>query len=158
GGPRGPRPLPDAARRPEPRAMRNLSILAVTNMYPTSGAPGCGTFIEQQVEALRRAGLGVDVLLFDRRSEGRKVYAGVGPRLRRAVADRRPDLVHVMYGGVMADRATRAGTGVPIVVTYHGSDLQGARGGGALDRISGDYGVWCSKRAARRASGVVVVS
>ncbi len=138
--------------------MTMLRILAVTNMYPTPRTPSSGIFIEQQVGGLRRAGVDVDVLFFDRLAEGRRVYDRVPARLREAVAARRPDLVHAMYGGVMADRVTRTRADVPVVVTYHGSDLQGAGGAGPIDRLSAAYGVRCSKRAARRASGVVVVS
>lgn len=138
--------------------MTIMRILAVTNMYPTPGAPASGIFVEQQIEGLRRLGLAVEVLFLDRLAEGRRVYSHMGPRLRRALETNPADLVHVMYGGVMAERVTRACTARPVLVTYHGSDLQGARGSGPLERLSAAYGVVCSRRAALRASGVVVVA
>jgi teichuronic acid biosynthesis glycosyltransferase TuaC len=139
--------------------MTPLRVLAVTNMYPAPDAPTSGVFIEQQVEGLRRSGVDVQVLLFDRRNLGRGVYRSVGRQLAEAVRRSPVDLVHVMYGGVMADRATRCLPGLPVLVTFHGSDLQGAApGSGALERLSAAYGVHASKRAALRASGVVVVA
>lgn len=135
-----------------------MRVLAVTNMYPSPQSPTAGGFIQTQVEELRRLGQPVDVLYVDRLREGRRAYFTLAPRLKKAIADHGSSLVHVMYGGLMADRVTRHVTARPVVVTYHGDDLQGTRGSGAAQRIMSDFGVWASKRAARRASGVVVVA
>jgi glycosyltransferase involved in cell wall biosynthesis len=138
--------------------MALMRILAVTNMYPTAEAPAAGIFVEQQIEGLRRVGVIPEILFLDRRTEGRHVYRGLRSRLRRVLDASPADLVHVMYGGVMAERATRACGDRPVVVTYHGSDLQGSLGAGPLERLSAAYGVWCSRRAALRARGVVLVA
>lgn len=138
--------------------MANMRILFVTNMYPSAALPASGIFVEQQIEGLRRAGVSTDVLFLDRLNEGRRAYAGLQRKLSRALEANPADLVHVMYGGVMAERATRAGGDLPVVVTFHGSDLQGSLGSGPVDRLSAAYGVWCSRQAALRASGVVVVA
>jgi teichuronic acid biosynthesis glycosyltransferase TuaC len=133
-------------------------VCAVTNMYPTPEAPTSGVFVDQQIQGLRRIGLLVDVFVIDRLGEGRSAYSWFGPRLRHRLREFRPDLVHVMYGGVMAERVTRYAKDVPVIVTYHGSDLQGAQGSSAARRVMAEYGVWCSRRAARRASGIVIVA
>ena len=38
-----------------------MKVLVVTNMYPSPERPAFGTFVRDQVEALRRAGVDVDV-------------------------------------------------------------------------------------------------
>src|ERR1035438_1051117 len=94
-------------------------------MYPTPELPGLGTFIEQQVKGLQSVGIEVKVLFFDRKTEGPLIYYRMGPRISEAIAEFRPDLIHVMYGGVMADKITGRCWSKPVVVTFHGSDLLG---------------------------------
>ena len=127
-------------------------------MYPTAAAPTTGTFVAAQVESLRRAGVGVEVLHLDRRQAGRHVYRGLRKKVKGFVAATDPDVVHVMYGGVMADAVTRAIGDRPVLVSYCGTDLLGGRGNGALDDLALRYGVLASRRAARRADGVIVKS
>jgi hypothetical protein len=78
-----------------------MRILAVTNIYPSRESPANGVFIEQQVNGLLSLGFNVRVLFIDRRREGPLVYYRLGEKLRNAVAEFAPDLVHVMYGGVI---------------------------------------------------------
>ena len=84
-----------------------MKVLAITNMYPTPEAPVSGVFVEQQIKGLLSVGVEVRVLFIDRRREGALSYYRMGPQVRRAVAEFNPDLIHVMYGGVMADQITR---------------------------------------------------
>jgi glycosyltransferase involved in cell wall biosynthesis len=135
-----------------------MKVLAVTNMYPTPSAPTNGVFVEQQVKGMLSIGLQVRVVLIDRRQEGAVAYYRMAPKIRRAIADFEPDLIHVMYGGVMADRITRQKGLPPVIVTYHGSDLMGDNLSGLRRKLVSYYGIYCSKTAARRASGVVVVA
>src|SRR5689334_11732755 len=104
---------------------RHPSVLAVTNMYPTERSPDSGTFIAAQVEGLQRIGVTVQIFRVDRDLQGRSAYAGLSDRLRHTALEKEFDLMHVMYGGVMADRATRSMV-LPTVVSFCGSDLQGA--------------------------------
>ena len=136
-----------------------MRLLAITNMYPSPERPWLGTFVEQQVKGLESIGVEVKVLFFDRKTEGPWVYYRMEPRISQAVAEFQPDLVHVMYGGVMADRITRRRLcSQPVVVTFHGSDLLGENLSGVARKLFSHYGVRCSWRAARRATGVVVVA
>jgi glycosyltransferase involved in cell wall biosynthesis len=135
-----------------------MRILAITNMYPTARAVHLGTFVEQQVESLRRIGLMVDVLFVDRVHDGMGVYLGLRRQLRARIDSFRPDIVHVMYGGIMADLVTGTVRERPTLVTFHGTDLLGEQLSGFVrNRIAG-YGVRASWRSARRASGIVVVA
>ena len=85
-----------------------MRILAVTNMLPTASFPSSGTFVEQQVAGLRHLGLPVNVLFLDRRQAGMRVYSQLQRQLRKEISEHQPDIVHVMYGGVMAELVTRA--------------------------------------------------
>ncbi len=135
-----------------------MRVLLVTNMYPTPTAPYSGPFVEAQVESLRAAGVDLDVLHLPRHELGRNVYLGLGKRVKQQVAASDADLVHVAYGGVMADAVTRSIRDRPVLVTFHGTDLLGGRAEGVLNAVSLRLGVFASRRAARRAAGVIVVS
>jgi teichuronic acid biosynthesis glycosyltransferase TuaC len=135
-----------------------MKILAVTNVYPNVQRPTQGTFVEQQVKGLRGVGLDVDVLIVDRATLGYRAYINLGPRVRKEAAVKCPDLIHVMYGGVMAKTVVKAITGFPVIVSFCGSDLQGENLPGLLRKTAVRYGVWCSHFAARHAHGVIVKS
>jgi glycosyltransferase involved in cell wall biosynthesis len=135
-----------------------VRALVVTNMYPTPASPYAGPFVAEQVESLRRLGVEVDVLHFPRHELGRKVYRHLGRTVRQRVASTDPDLVHVAYGGVMAEAVTRSVRDRPVLVTFHGTDLLAGRAAGVLDGIGRRLGLLASRRAARRAGGVIAVS
>jgi glycosyltransferase involved in cell wall biosynthesis len=130
----------------------------VTNFYPSPERPFSGTFVHDQVESLRRLGLDVDVLHVERHAGGATVYRGLGGRVAERVQRSGAEIVHVMYGGVMADAVTRAVAEVPVVVSFCGTDLLGGRSGGVLTRLRERVGVLASHRAARRADAVIVKS
>ncbi len=135
-----------------------LSILAVTNIYPTDTHPTLGVFVQQQVNGLRDIGLNVNVFYVDRAGKGMGAYFRMLKPLGAAVRETRPALLHVMYGGVMADRVTRWNLQCPTIVTFHGSDLLGENFSGRWRKWISHYGIRCSQRAAANAQGVVVVS
>ncbi|MCI0627100.1 MAG: glycosyltransferase [Acidobacteria bacterium] len=135
-----------------------MKVLAVTNMYPTDERPYQGTFVEQQVKGLRMVGVEVDVLLFARQERGVLTYASCPGRLCQALKTGRADVVHVMYGGVMALAVSGCVGRVPLVVSFCGDDLLGTIGRWPMASIRS----WTNKRAslmaARRAAAVVVKS
>lgn len=136
-----------------------MKILAVTNMYPSAEFPSQGVFVREQIKGLRAAGLDVRVLFANRRREGPKVYfQWLHNEIRREVAEFGPDVIHAMYGGVLADRIARFHRVRPLVVSFRGSDLLGENLSGWARKIISYYGVLCSRRAARLADGVVVVA
>lgn len=135
-----------------------MRILAVTNMYPKAQAPGLGIFVEQQIQGLRDMGVEVDLVFLDRMQDGIRVYQGVGKKIRLKIEEFKPDLIHIMYGGVMADLITQAVNHLPMVVTFHGSDLLGENLSGFWRALISRYGMYASWRAAGRAKGIVVVS
>jgi glycosyltransferase involved in cell wall biosynthesis len=135
-----------------------MRILAITNMYPSAEFPGRGVFVQEQVKGLRAIGLEVQVLFVDRRKEGPLVYYKMRDKIRSSLAGLDPDVIHVMYGGVMADQIVRRHHFHPTVVTFRGSDLLGENLSGWTRKLVSRYGVYCSRRAARAADGVVVVA
>jgi teichuronic acid biosynthesis glycosyltransferase TuaC len=135
-----------------------LRVLAVTNLFPTPYSPTAGTFIERQIHGLSQIGVSVDVMLLDRIQNGRRVYFGLERMVRARVLAFKPDLVHVMYGGTMAEKVTRVITDRPVVVSFCGTDLLGEPLVGWLQQLSAGYNVWASHLAARRADGIIVKS
>ena len=135
-----------------------MRILAITNIYPTPHFPTSGTFIEQQIKGLRQIGLNVRLMFVDRVQEGMGVYRRLRPLIQTNVTDFQPEIVHVMYGGVLADITTRVVHDIPTIVSFCGSDLLGEPLSGLFRKLIAGYGVLASHRAAKRASGIVVKS
>jgi glycosyltransferase involved in cell wall biosynthesis len=96
-----------------------LSVLVLTNMYPTPAEPSFGCFVKNQVDDLCRLGVDTEVVSFDGRTKKRRYLATVG-RVRRALRNGRFDLLHAHYGlsGAVACLQLRT----PIVTTFHGTD------------------------------------
>ena len=135
-----------------------MRILAVTNMYPSAARPSGGVFVQEQVKGLRAIGLEVRVLFIDRKREGAFEYYRMRSRIVAAITEFNPDVIHVMYGGVMADQIVSRHRFLPVIVTFHGSDLLGESLSGWARKVISRYGVHCSRRAAKAADGVVVVA
>jgi glycosyltransferase involved in cell wall biosynthesis len=135
-----------------------LRALIVTNMYPTPTAPAMGTFVAAQVDSLREAGVEIELVHLPRSDNGRRVYRNLAQRVKSSVAQTEPDVLHVMYGGVMADVTTRAISDRPVIVSFCGSDLLGGDANSIVQRVASRYSVSASRRAARNAAGIVVKS
>jgi teichuronic acid biosynthesis glycosyltransferase TuaC len=135
-----------------------LRILAVTNVYPTAKTPTLGTYIEQQIKGLKQIGLEVDIVHVDRMQKGMRAYLGLGRKVRESVRRSHSDLVHIMYGGVMADEVTRTINDRPTIVSFCGSDLLGENLSGTIRKLVSRYGILASHRAAGRATGIIVKS
>jgi teichuronic acid biosynthesis glycosyltransferase TuaC len=97
-----------------------MRALIVTNMYPSAARPALGSFVRDQVDALRRVeGVDVDVFSF---APGRiGSYATAGAELRRRHRGDRYDVVHAHYG--LTAWPAFAARGSIHAVTLHGTDL-----------------------------------
>lgn len=135
-----------------------MRALVVTNLWPTTAEPGVGVFVRDEVDGLRSVGVEVDVLHVDRRRSGRRVYLWTAGELARHVSAAPPDLVHVMYGGVLAEIVTRRAGRLPVIVSFCGTDLLSTGEGGLSSMISRRQNRGASIRAARRAAGIIVKS
>jgi glycosyltransferase involved in cell wall biosynthesis len=99
-----------------------MRVLIVTNMWPSASAPALGSFVRDQVDALRELD-GVEIEVFAFSPGG---YARAARELRRRHRrGERFDLVHAHFGltawPAFAVRKT------PHVVTLHGTDLRHPR-------------------------------
>jgi len=97
-----------------------MRALVVTNMYPSARDPARGSFVRDQVEALRRLPE-VELELFAFASRGAEAYARAARELRRRYRGVRFDVVHAHFGLTLwPSLAVRARAHA---VTLHGTDL-----------------------------------
>ena len=101
-----------------------MNVLVVTNMYPSERRPYQGIFVRDQVEALRAAGVGVDVLHID--NADKLNYFRAFPELLHKIRQTRYDLIHAHY--VHCGWLARMQLRLPVVVSSHGSDTLGYEG------------------------------
>jgi glycosyltransferase involved in cell wall biosynthesis len=87
-----------------------------------------------------------------------RAYLGAGSLIRTRIKAFDPDLVHVMYGGVLAEQVSRIVNDRPVIISFCGSDLLGELLSGTVRRIISHFGVVASHWAANRASGIIVKS
>lgn len=76
-------------------------------------------FITEQVEAIEKQG--VECRFFGVKGKGIVGYLRQIPKLKKAIREFRPDIIHAHYGlcGLLANYQRR----IPVVTTYHGSDI-----------------------------------
>lgn len=130
-------------------------MLVVTTEWPSPEYPVSGIFVSRQVEALRKEGLDVRVFAFRGKARlGR--YARAALQIRHLCREWAPDVVHAHFG--QAGLVSTVQRRVPVVVTFHGTDLLGMPWNtlrtwtkSRLHRLAG-------KIAARRAAEIIVVS
>ena len=104
------------------RATDTLAVvraLVVTNMTPDSAAPARGSFVRDQVRALRRAGVEVEMHSFP---VGRSHYPRAVAEVRQRLRVDHFDLVHAHYG--LAGWCALLAGARPLVVTFHGTDVR----------------------------------
>lgn len=98
--------------------MRVLIVCSYKPQLPE----GCVPFVREQVEALRAQGCECEY--YHVKGKGMVGYLRGIPGLRKKIREWKPDVVHAHYGlaGLLAGLAA-VGTRVPVVVTYHGCDI-----------------------------------
>ena len=98
-----------------------MRALIVTTMWPTAAEPALGSFVRDQVDALRATeGVDVDVFAFP---PGGYLRAARDLRRRHRAADY--DVVHAHFG--LSAWPALALRGLPHAVTLHGTDLRHPR-------------------------------
>lgn len=97
-----------------------MKILVVTNMYPTPETPASGTFVRDQVEALRKEGIDVDVLFIDGMKNKLNYLWGIF-RLWSRLINGHYDLIHAHY--VFSGLVARMQLLCPVVLTHHGYEV-----------------------------------
>jgi len=99
-----------------------IRVLVVTAMWPTAEHPEFGSFVRSQVKALRDFGVDVELMVLQGRWR-KLIYLKGMPELRSRLSRERFDLIHAHYSYVGA--VARTQWQLPIVLTFHGADLQG---------------------------------
>jgi teichuronic acid biosynthesis glycosyltransferase TuaC len=94
-------------------------VLVVTNMTPDAGAPARGSFVRDQVEALRAGGAEVELFSFP---VGSSQYPRAVPRIRKIFRQGSFDVVHAHYG--LAGWCALLAGARPLAVTFHGTDVR----------------------------------
>jgi teichuronic acid biosynthesis glycosyltransferase TuaC len=97
-----------------------MRALIITNMYPRPKQPALGSFVADQVAALRRTGV-VEVEVFAFAPGGARAYVDGARALRRRHGHDRFDIVHAHFG--LTTWPALAARGRGRVVTLHGTDL-----------------------------------
>ena len=97
-----------------------MRALVITNMYPSRARPALGSFVRDQVEALRRIP-DVDVEMFAFSPGSYRAYGRAGRALRRRYGGDRFDVVHAHFG--LTGWPALAVPARAHAVTFHGTDL-----------------------------------
>jgi glycosyltransferase involved in cell wall biosynthesis len=131
-----------------------MRVLMVTNGWPTLEHPEWVPFIVQQVDFLRRAGVEVEVFSFYGRKSPAE-YLKAWRRLRQAYNLYQFEIVHAQFGqsGLVALPSP-----IPLVTTFHGSDLQGYVNKHGQFTLLGRVLQLASRWVARRSNEVVLVA
>lgn len=134
--------------------MSPLRVLLSTPEWPTPEDPQLVPFLPQQVQFLVRAGVEVEVFSFPARRNPLN-YARSWFRFQRRVRTGNYDLIHAHFGqgGLVA-----CPKHLPLVVTFHGSDLQGIVGPTGKYLWSGRILTRLSRWVAAHADASVLVS
>ena len=96
-----------------------MRVLVVTNITPHDKAPWRGQFVRDQVDALRRSGVDVELHPFP---GGARNYPRAVRSIRRILRRGRFDLVHAHFG--LAGWCAKLAGARPLVVTVHGTDVR----------------------------------
>lgn len=101
-----------------------MRALVVTNLYPSEQDPARGSFVRDQVTALRRLP-GLELELFTFTSLGASAYARAAVEVRRRFRGSSFDVVHAHFGLNLWPALAASGT--VHGVTLHGTDLANPR-------------------------------
>lgn len=97
-----------------------MRALVVTNLYPSERYPARGSFVRDQVNALKQLP-GLELQLFTFGSLGPSAYVRAGAEVRRRYRGTRFDVVHAHFG--LNLWPALAAAGAAHAVTLHGTDL-----------------------------------
>lgn len=100
-----------------------MKVLIVCS-YRNFRKDGIIPYVKEQVNAISALGAECDYYLVH--GKGAVGYLKEIPALRKKIREYRPDIIHAHYGlsGLLANLSTRR---IPVVVTYHGSDINVAK-------------------------------
>jgi len=98
-----------------------MKALIVTNMYPLPDQPAFGTFVKDQVDSLRQAGIEVNVFFINGRESRLNYLWGVFRFWAHLARNRDYDVIHAHY--VLPGIVARMQFWRPVVLTFHGVEI-----------------------------------
>lgn len=129
----------------------NKTEIKLRVLIVCSGNAGdAASFVKEQVSYLRKLGVIIDYFLIE--GKGWSGYLKNYPALRKKIRSFQPSIVHAHYG--MSGMLAVLQREVPVIVTYHGSEING---GGFVKAISmmvirlSRYSIFVSKELAQKA-------
>jgi glycosyltransferase involved in cell wall biosynthesis len=129
-----------------------MRILLLSNMYPSPDRPEYGVFVARLADALRARGHDVEDVVLPAGDRGPlatpRAYAGLARQARAAVSRHRPDVVYAHF--LVPTGLVAIATGVPYVITAHGTDVRNVRRSPVVAALT--------KPVLRRAAAVICVS
>lgn len=129
-----------------------MQILVVTNIYPTKERPYHGIFVYEQMLAIKR--LHPDVhydVYYINGFKGKKQYLKSLLEVTNKINKGNYDLVHIHYGLAGMFLFSPFVKHLPIITTFHGSDIQPKGGNGKLS-------VFISKFVAKHSNVAIVLN
>jgi glycosyltransferase involved in cell wall biosynthesis len=134
-----------------------MRVLVFTNMYPFPAMPFYGSFVKDEVDAVRKAGIDVEVYFVNGKdSKSNYIWAPFG--LMRRLRARTYDVIHVHHS-FCAFFATLQKS-IPVVWTFHEGEITSeadiVRADPAIKRLA--YSKGFKRSMARRVDAVAVVS
>lgn len=132
-----------------------IRILLLTTEYPTPNRPGAAAFLVRHVEALCTMGVEIDIVHFVSRANPINHFRA-WKHMRAQLRSRRYDLVHAHFGH--ASMIASLQSSVPVVVTYHGSDVIGIVGSNGQYSLKGWFGSLISRLMSLIVDEVIVVA
>lgn len=107
-------------------------VLVISNMYPSASHPSYGIFVKNQVEALKRVGIEVDIAVNDNPAVGKKnvimKYAKWAKQAlqlgRKGKRDYTVTHAHYVFPSGMLSLALKKMFNIPYIVTAHGGDIE----------------------------------
>jgi glycosyltransferase involved in cell wall biosynthesis len=142
------------AGQPVTKNVDELRVLVVSSGWPSDERPHESIFVARQADTLRRAGAHVGIVSYSGQMDPRN-YLRARRAISRELAATHYDVVHAHFGqSVLA----LPRTDVPVVLTFHGSDLLGVVGDDGRYTAKGRFLNLVSRWASRRADAVVVPS
>ena len=117
--------------------MPSLETMRILAVIPGNGEGSSFIFARRQVESLAK--LGIEVSIFHLRSRTNpRLVLNEWIRLRRAITEFSPDVVHAHYGTMTGFLCVLA-TSRPVAITFRGSDLNPGPGIGFLRSCIGHF-------------------
>ncbi|GJL59416.1 MAG: hypothetical protein NPIRA03_22730 [Nitrospirales bacterium] len=133
------------------------SVYMVANGNVINGIPEISTFVQSQASSMRMAGWEVFLGIVDDRTSIKGIIRNIR-RLQGEVGQKKPDLVHVLYGSMTALVSYLGKRKLPLVLSFCGSDLLGVPAPSFAWRVREWVGRFIGLWVAGRSAAIIVKS